>query len=202
MGLGSKVKKGSGSRIRIRNTAYPAENPKLSGHDKQPAKGPYLLNRVNISWFFFSICSGVNHCIGHIEMGRLIAGAENPTVLYVRQGSVSPSQARSLNIHIYLFTTYVSCVGAGWVNGLFLFFCGTGFWYKDNIGGTLYISFLFKCRSGSNFSLWIRIRILLLIKKMNLRPLVYRPLGLHFEPPCLYCEPSRFLSLSSSKIFT
>ncbi|PIO36883.1 hypothetical protein AB205_0138160 [Aquarana catesbeiana] len=26
---------------------------------------------------------GVNHCIGHIEMGRLITGAENPTVLYV-----------------------------------------------------------------------------------------------------------------------
>ena len=26
---------------------------------------------------------GVNHCIGHIEMGRLITGAHNPTVLYV-----------------------------------------------------------------------------------------------------------------------
>ncbi|MGH0156262.1 UNVERIFIED_CONTAM: hypothetical protein FKN15_042014 [Acipenser sinensis] len=26
---------------------------------------------------------GVNHCIGHIEMGRLITGAANPTVLYV-----------------------------------------------------------------------------------------------------------------------
>ena len=26
---------------------------------------------------------GVNHCVGHIEMGRLITGAENPTVLYV-----------------------------------------------------------------------------------------------------------------------
>ena len=26
---------------------------------------------------------GVNHCIGHIEMGRLITGAQNPTVLYV-----------------------------------------------------------------------------------------------------------------------
>ncbi|CAG5116465.1 unnamed protein product, partial [Candidula unifasciata] len=25
----------------------------------------------------------VNHCIGHIEMGRLITGAQNPTVLYV-----------------------------------------------------------------------------------------------------------------------
>ncbi|XDV24613.1 hypothetical protein PO909_028736 [Leuciscus waleckii] len=26
---------------------------------------------------------GVNHCIGHIEMGRLITNAQNPTVLYV-----------------------------------------------------------------------------------------------------------------------
>ena len=26
---------------------------------------------------------GVNHCIAHIEMGRLVTGADNPTVLYV-----------------------------------------------------------------------------------------------------------------------
>lgn len=30
---------------------------------------------------------GVNHCIGHIEMGRLIAKAHNPTVLYVSGGN-------------------------------------------------------------------------------------------------------------------
>lgn len=30
---------------------------------------------------------GVNHCIGHIEMGRLITGAENPNVLYVSGGN-------------------------------------------------------------------------------------------------------------------
>ena len=30
---------------------------------------------------------GVNHCIGHIEMGRLITGAVNPTVLYVSGGN-------------------------------------------------------------------------------------------------------------------
>jgi N6-L-threonylcarbamoyladenine synthase len=30
---------------------------------------------------------GVNHCIGHIEMGRLITGAHNPTVLYVSGGN-------------------------------------------------------------------------------------------------------------------
>ncbi|XP_017017819.1 probable tRNA N6-adenosine threonylcarbamoyltransferase [Drosophila kikkawai] len=30
---------------------------------------------------------GVNHCIGHIEMGRLITGAQNPIVLYVSGGN-------------------------------------------------------------------------------------------------------------------
>lgn len=30
---------------------------------------------------------GVNHCIGHIEMGRLITSAQNPTVLYVSGGN-------------------------------------------------------------------------------------------------------------------
>ncbi|KAK6638148.1 hypothetical protein RUM44_008576 [Polyplax serrata] len=30
---------------------------------------------------------GVNHCIGHIEMGRLITGSQNPTILYVSGGN-------------------------------------------------------------------------------------------------------------------
>ncbi|KAH7636283.1 putative trna n6-adenosine threonylcarbamoyltransferase [Dermatophagoides farinae] len=30
---------------------------------------------------------GVNHCIGHIEMGRLVTGSDNPTVLYVSGGN-------------------------------------------------------------------------------------------------------------------
>lgn len=30
---------------------------------------------------------GVNHCVGHIEMGRLITGADNPVVLYVSGGN-------------------------------------------------------------------------------------------------------------------
>lgn len=29
----------------------------------------------------------VNHCVGHIEMGRLVTGAKNPTVLYVSGGN-------------------------------------------------------------------------------------------------------------------
>eukprot|EP00118_Oscarella_pearsei_P027983 m.311447 g.311447 ORF g.311447 m.311447 type:complete len:337 (+) comp70834_c0_seq1:30-1040(+) len=30
---------------------------------------------------------GVNHCIGHIEMGRLVTGSQNPVVLYVSGGN-------------------------------------------------------------------------------------------------------------------
>ena len=30
---------------------------------------------------------GVNHCVGHIEMGRVVTGAENPVVLYVSGGN-------------------------------------------------------------------------------------------------------------------
>ena len=34
---------------------------------------------------------GVNHCIGHIEMARLITGADDPTVLYVSGGNTQVS---------------------------------------------------------------------------------------------------------------
>jgi len=30
---------------------------------------------------------GVNHCIGHIEMGWLVTKADNPTILYVSGGN-------------------------------------------------------------------------------------------------------------------
>ena len=29
----------------------------------------------------------VNHCVAHIEMGRLVTGAQNPVVLYVSGGN-------------------------------------------------------------------------------------------------------------------
>ena len=35
---------------------------------------------------------GVNHCVGHIEMGRCVTGADNPVVLYVSGGN---TQARA-----------------------------------------------------------------------------------------------------------
>lgn len=34
---------------------------------------------------------GVNHCVGHIEMGRLVTGAEDPVVLYVSGGNTQAS---------------------------------------------------------------------------------------------------------------
>jgi N6-L-threonylcarbamoyladenine synthase len=30
---------------------------------------------------------GVNHCVGHIEMGRIATGASDPVVLYVSGGN-------------------------------------------------------------------------------------------------------------------
>ena len=30
---------------------------------------------------------GVNHCVGHIEMGRVVTGADDPIVLYVSGGN-------------------------------------------------------------------------------------------------------------------
>jgi hypothetical protein len=44
----------------------------------------------------------VNHCVGHIEMGRLITGAHNPTVLYVSGGNTQVWA-------VWLWIDYVSC---------------------------------------------------------------------------------------------
>jgi tRNA A37 threonylcarbamoyltransferase TsaD len=37
---------------------------------------------------------GVNHCVGHIEMGRAITGASNPVVLYVSGGNTQGARHR------------------------------------------------------------------------------------------------------------
>ncbi len=34
---------------------------------------------------------GVNHCVGHIEMGRVVCGAKDPIVLYVSGGNTQVS---------------------------------------------------------------------------------------------------------------
>lgn len=44
---------------------------------------------------------GVNHCIGHIEMGRLVTGATSPTVLYVSGGN---TQVFSRLHHFFLIS--------------------------------------------------------------------------------------------------
>lgn len=44
---------------------------------------------------------GVNHCIGHIEMGRLITNAQNPTVLYVSGGNTQARIEKSYTLNKY-----------------------------------------------------------------------------------------------------
>ncbi|KIJ45640.1 hypothetical protein M422DRAFT_29749 [Sphaerobolus stellatus SS14] len=41
----------------------------------------------SLSLLFKKPLVGVNHCVGHIEMGRLVTGAQNPVVLYVSGGN-------------------------------------------------------------------------------------------------------------------
>ncbi len=53
---------------------------------------------------------GVNHCVGHIEMGRTVTGAEDPVVLYVSGGN---TQARSVGAGIQGMR-YCQHVGMQW----------------------------------------------------------------------------------------
>ena len=46
---------------------------------------------------------GVNHCIGHIEMGRLITRANNPTVLYVSGGNTQVGQREAFSLKSWFF---------------------------------------------------------------------------------------------------
>lgn len=60
-------------------------------YTKGPGMAPPLLvcaivaRTVSLLWKKPLI--GVNHCIGHIEMGRFITKAKNPTILYVSGGN-------------------------------------------------------------------------------------------------------------------
>uniref|UniRef100_A0A8C7E1X6 N(6)-L-threonylcarbamoyladenine synthase n=1 Tax=Naja naja TaxID=35670 RepID=A0A8C7E1X6_NAJNA len=60
------------SSFRSRNGCSPGDCG-CCGQDSGPVVGKPLL--------------GVNHCVGHIEMGRLVTVAKNPTVLYVSGGN-------------------------------------------------------------------------------------------------------------------
>jgi len=41
----------------------------------------------------------VNHCVGHIEMGRLVTKAENPIILYVSGGNTQVIAYSKVNIY-------------------------------------------------------------------------------------------------------
>lgn len=60
-------------------------------YTKGPGMAPPLLTVAIVARTIAQIWNkpllGVNHCIGHIEMGRLITQANNPTVLYVSGGN-------------------------------------------------------------------------------------------------------------------
>lgn len=51
-----------------------------------PLQGVSLVART-LSLLYDKPLVGVNHCVGHIEMGRTITGAMNPVVLYVSGGN-------------------------------------------------------------------------------------------------------------------
>ncbi|KAJ3868750.1 O-sialoglycoprotein endopeptidase [Lentinula novae-zelandiae] len=51
-----------------------------------PLQSVVLVART-LSLLFNKPLVGVNHCVGHIEMGREITGAQNPVVLYVSGGN-------------------------------------------------------------------------------------------------------------------
>jgi len=51
-----------------------------------PLQSVALVART-LSLMFNKPLVGVNHCVGHIEMGRQITGAQNPVVLYVSGGN-------------------------------------------------------------------------------------------------------------------
>ena len=70
-------------------------------YTKGPGMGPPLsvgaLVARTLSLKHHKPLIGVNHCVGHIEMGRLATGIDNPIVLYVSGGKhpsdrVSPTE--------------------------------------------------------------------------------------------------------------
>jgi N6-L-threonylcarbamoyladenine synthase len=44
---------------------------------------------------------GVNHCVGHIEMGRVACGADDPVVLYVSGGNTQVLAYANQRYHIF-----------------------------------------------------------------------------------------------------
>lgn len=66
--------------------------PSLSHHIPQgPGMGGPLVSCAVVARMLSQLWSvplvPVNHCVGHIEMGRVVTGATNPVVLYVSGGN-------------------------------------------------------------------------------------------------------------------
>ncbi|KAG6820375.1 hypothetical protein H0H93_001346 [Arthromyces matolae] len=61
---------------------YTKEGPGMGA----PLQSVALVARM-LSLMYSKPLVGVNHCVGHIEMGREITGAQNPVVLYVSGGN-------------------------------------------------------------------------------------------------------------------
>ena len=57
---------------------------------------------------------GVNHCVGHIEMGRVVTKAEDPVVLYVSGGNTQVSfQILDHELQAYPILICVSRIQSG-----------------------------------------------------------------------------------------
>lgn len=58
---------------------------------------------------------GVNHCVGHIEMGRVITGAQDPVVLYVSGGNTQVSNDMTASVcHIVCFASVSEPCAGSW----------------------------------------------------------------------------------------
>lgn len=75
----------------IINALYYNQNPAIICYTKGPGMGPPLsvgaIVARTLSLLHNKPLVGVNHCVGHIEMGRLVTNITHPTVLYVSGGN-------------------------------------------------------------------------------------------------------------------
>ncbi|VDO35680.1 unnamed protein product [Haemonchus placei] len=84
------------------NIKHPEKEIDAIAYTKGPGMGAPLqvgavvARSLSLAWSLPLI--PVNHCIGHIEMGRLVTGADNPVVLYVSGGN---TQVISYSHHRY-----------------------------------------------------------------------------------------------------
>jgi len=75
----------------LKKAAVPLHDIDCICYTKGPGMGAPLASVAlvarTLSLLYCKPLVGVNHCVGHIEMGRQITGAQNPVVLYVSGGN-------------------------------------------------------------------------------------------------------------------